>query len=580
LAELAGWTVAYRPSFVVRNIAFGNILRLLEARLTNKIGQASGLAPALPAPPIIQDHSDNTALNFQYRWTILFGLILTVVLQVLDSTIVNVALPQMAGNFGATSDQIGWVSTGYILSAVVVLPMTAWLSVRFGRKRYLTTSILIFILASFLCGTSQTLSEMIIWRVMQGVGGAALLSTSQATLLQVFPKSQHPLVLGIFSLGIVVAPTVAPYLGGWLTDNYSWQWVFFINLPIGAIAAFIVITFLHDTQQQPSRGAVDWLGIGLLAGGLASLQYVLEEGERYNWFDDPTITRLAVFASLALIAFITWELWPTNLAPVVNLRVLKDRNLAVGASISAVLGFGLYGALFLFSLFVQGVLRYTPTESGLLLFPGGLGTAVAVILCSRLLSGQKKKIDPRILMATGLIGVVVGNWLLGHLSTDSGPESVQLGLVIRGLGLGFLFIPIQNLAFSTLRGVQIAQGTAMNNLLQQLGGSFGIAVLNTYVTSMIQFHRSNLVSNLSSSNLVFSDRLNEYAGAFAAHGYGLGAARGAALAAINASVDAQSATMAYDDAFIVVALVFVLVLPLLIFFRPGRAEAKHMSVEV
>jgi len=377
-----------------------------------------------------------------------------------------------------------------------------------------------------------------------------------------------------------VAPTVAPYLGGWLTDNYSWEWVFFINLPIGAIAMFIVVTFLHDIQQEVNRTAVDWLGIGMLAIGLGSLQYVLEEGVRYNWFDDPTITRLAVTAAFMLVGFVTWELWPTNRAPVVNLRVLKDRNLALGASMSAVLGFGLYGALFLFPLFVQGVLRYTPTESGLLLFPGGLGTAVAVIVCSRLLGGQQKKVDPRFLMLIGLGGVVVGNWLLGQLSTDSGPDSVQMGLVVRGLGLGFLFIPIQNLAFSTLRGIQIAQGTAMNNLFQQLGGSFGIAVLNTYVTNMVQFHRSDLVSNLSSTSSAFNDRLTALTGAFMADGYSLPAAKAAALAAINGIVQAQAATMAYDDAFIVVALVFILVVPLLIFFRPGKAEIKHTTVEV
>jgi DHA2 family multidrug resistance protein len=525
-------------------------------------------------------HATAEESNFQYRWIILIGLILTVILQVLDATIVNVALPQMAGNLGATSDQIGWVSTGYILSAVVVLPMTAWLSVQFGRKRYLTTSIFIFILASFLCGTSTSLTEIVAWRVLQGIGGAALLSTAQATLLQVFPKKQHPLVLGIFSLGIVVAPTVAPALGGWLTDNYSWEWVFFINLPIGALAMFLVVTFLHDTHTEPNRNSVDWLGIATLAVGLGSLQYVLEEGVRYNWFDDPTITRLSILAAVSLISFVFWELSPRNAGPVVNIRVLRDRNLLVGASLSSVVGFGLLGALFIFPLFVQGVLRYTPTESGLLLLPGGLGTALAVIICSRILGGKSRRIDPRFLMMFGMIGVVIGNWLLGHVTTDSGPESVQIGLVIRGFGLGFVFIPIQILAFSTLRGVQIAQGTAMNNLFQQLGGSFGIAALNTYVTNMMQFHRSDLIANTAITNPLFLQRVAMIAGALHARGYGLSDAKAGALAAVNMTVQAQSATLAYDDAFIVVAVVFVVVLPLLVFFRPSKAQVKPTAVEI
>ena len=531
-------------------------------------------AAALPPPrPAADGNADAVGWNFRYRWIILVGLITTVILQVLDTTIVNVALPQMAGNLGATTDEIGWVSTGYILSSVVVLPMTAWLALRFGRKRYLIASVLIFIVASFFCGISRSLTEIVSWRILQGVGGAALLSTSQATLLQVFPKSQQALVLSIFGLGVIVAPTVAPALGGWLTDNYSWQWVFFVNIPIGLIAVTLVGLFLRDTAAPVPGGRVDWAGIGLLATGLGALQYVLEEGERYGWLDDANITRLIVLAVVACAGFVAWELWPGNPAPVVNLRVLKDRNLAVGATLSLAQGFGLLGGVFIFPLFVQGILHFTPTESGLALVPGGLATACAVLLCGRLLSGDRQTVDPRILIMAGILLMVGGNWGLGHLTPQSGQDDTQMSLVIRGLGLGCLIIPITTLAFSTLKAAQVAQGTAMNSLAQQLGGSFGIALLNTYVTNMTVYHRYDLASALYSGNPSFAQRQIDLAGSLAAHGFSPPEAQAGALGLINQTLQSQAQTMAYNNAFLLIAVLFALVLPLVLLFRRVRSLA-------
>src|SRR4051812_247273 len=258
----------------------------------------------------------------------MLGLITAAIMEVLDTTIVNVALPQMAGNLGATQQEISWVSTGYILSNVVVLPMTAFLTERFGRRRYLTASIIIFAIASFLCGTSTSLVELVVWRIVQGAGGAALLSTAQATIRQIFPREQQGLVQAVFLLGIIVAPTLGPTLGGWITDNYTWNWCFFINIPIGIVSAFLVATFLHDPPEMQRRpGPVDFLGIGLLAVGLSCLQYVLEEGEQKDWFNDPAITRIAVVSALSLAGMLWWELSPRNPSPVVDFRVLKNRDL-------------------------------------------------------------------------------------------------------------------------------------------------------------------------------------------------------------------------------------------------------------
>src|SRR5437762_2095899 len=290
----------------------------------------------------------------QYRWLILLGLITAAIMEVLDTTIINVALPQMAGNLGATTQEIAWVATGYILSNVVVLPMTAFFTSAFGRRNYLSVSIAIFVIASFLCGISHSLGELVMWRIVQGAGGAALLSTAQATLRQIFPREQQGLVQPIFILGIIVAPTLGPTLGGWITDNYTWNWCFFINIPIGFVSMFLVFTFLHDPPGQARRGGrIDFIGIGLLALGLSCLQYVLEEGQKNDWFNDPLITRLAITAAISLATMIWWELSPRNSAPVVDLRVLKNRDLSSGLFLFVSLGFGLYGGVYLFPLFAQ-----------------------------------------------------------------------------------------------------------------------------------------------------------------------------------------------------------------------------------
>src|SRR3954469_3842711 len=245
----------------------------------------------------------------RYRWFILLGLITAAIMEVLDTTIVNVSLPQMAGNLGATTQEIAWVSTGYILSNVVVLPMTAFLTATFGRRNYLTASIIIFIIASFLCGISHSLGELVLWRVLQGAGGAALLSTAQATIRQIFPREQQGLVQAVFLLGIIVAPTLGPTLGGWITDNYTWNWCFFINIPVGAAALFLVSNFLHDPPNVArARTPVDWLGIILLTAGVGSLQYVLEEGNSKDWFQSMLILRLAILSGACLVTLIWWQL--------------------------------------------------------------------------------------------------------------------------------------------------------------------------------------------------------------------------------------------------------------------------------
>ena len=504
----------------------------------------------------------------------MLGLITAAIMEVLDTTIVNVALPQMAGNLGATTTEIAWVATGYILSNVVVLPMTAFLTATFGRRNYLTVSIFIFIIASFLCGVSHSLGEIVLWRVLQGAGGAALLSTAQATIRQIFPRDQQGLVQAVFLLGIIVAPTLGPTLGGWITDNYTWSWCFFINIPIGLVSAFLVYTFLHDPPEMRRRaGRVDFWGIGLLAVGLSCLQYVLEEGQRNDWFNDPLITRVAIVSGIALAAMLGWELSPRNPAPVVDFRVLKNRTLSSGLFLFISLGFGLYGGVYLFPLFAQTLLGFTPTQTGLALLPGGIGTAVSALICGRLLNGPKPLIDPRILIFLGVGIFVTSMWQMGHLTTLAGETNVQWALMLRGFGLGFLFTPINNAVYGNVDPGEAQQAAGLINLSRQLGGSFGLAVLGTYLNNHIEYHRVYLIAHVAPGNSLAQQRLQQLASGFMARGLSPSLAPHAAVAALYQMVLRQATMLAYNDCWMLILITFTCTAPAIMLLGKPRVIA-------
>ncbi len=512
------------------------------------------------------------------KWFILLGLITVAIMEVLDTTIINVALPQMAGNLGATFQEVAWVSTGYILSNVVVLPMTAFFTAVFGRRNYLSGSIVIFVAASFLCGTSHTLGELVLWRVLQGAGGAALLSTAQATLRQVFPREQQGIVQAVFLLGIIVAPTLGPTLGGWITDNYTWNWCFFINVPIGILSFFLVSTFLKDPPEMKRNTAkVDFFGIGLLAVGLSCLQYVLEEGQRDDWFNDPTITRLAVISAVALSIMLWWELSPRNKAPVVDFRVLKNRDLASALFLFISLGFGLYGGTYLFPLFAQNLLGFSPTTTGLMLFPGGIATGVSVLICGRLLNGPKALVDPRILIFVGCVIFGLSMWTLGHLTTAAGEPDVRTALLLRGFGLGFLFAPINNAAYGNIDPRIAQQASGLINLARQLGGSFGIAILGTFLTNKVQFHRVQLLQYVYPNNPAVVQRMQMFKGNFIAHGMSADVAQQAAARVIDGTVMRQASILAYNDSWLFILICFVCTTPAILLLRKPRSAAAPVD---
>ena len=510
----------------------------------------------------------------KYRWLILVGLITAAVMEVLDTTIINVALPQMAGNLGATTQEIAWVSTSYILANVVVLPMTAFFTERFGRKNYLTFSIILFIFASFLCGTSSSLGEIVLWRLLQGAGGAALLSTAQATLRQIFKREEQGLVQAVFLLGIIVAPTLGPTLGGWITDNYQWSWCFWINIPIGIISTFLVTTFLHDAPDQKRNTApVDWIGIGLLIAGIGSLQYVLEDGQKEDWFASDLIRNLSVVAATSLIVLLWWQLSRRNKHPVIQLRVLKNRDLAASIFLFVVLGFGLFGGAFLFPLFTQTLLGFTPTETGLAMLPGGLTTAVFALICGFLLNGAKPKADARLLILIGMSLMLWSMWRLGHLTTSAGEIDARTALIIRGGALGLLFTPINNVAFASLKPHEAQQASGLINLSRQLGGSFGIALIGTYLTKHIAYHRADLVANLYAGNPEYENRVHALIAGMMSKGAAAVVAQRQAMSMLEGQVMRQAAMLAYNDCWLFILMSFLVVIPAVFLLRKRRGPA-------
>lgn len=510
-----------------------------------------------------------------YRWLVLVGLITAAVLEVLDTTIVNVALPTIGGNLSATTEEVAWVSTGYILSNVIVLPLTAWLSSVFGRRRYLTASIILFTVSSLLCGVSTSLGELVLWRIIQGAGGAALLSTAQATLREIFPAEQQGTVQSIYVLGVIMAPTFGPVLGGYITDNYSWPWIFYVNVPIGVFAAVVVSGFLTDSPMQNRSGPVkvDFAGIALLAVGLGCMQYVLEEGNRKDWFDDHHIVVLTWIGCTALILMLVWELHPRNKHPVIEFRVLANRDLAAALLLFLALGFGLYGGTFIFPLMAQTILGFTPTATGLALMPGGVATGVTAIFCGQMLNRPNPPIGPRTLITIGIALFLWAMWDLGHLTSASGEPEARTALILRGAGLGMLFTPINLAALSSLKRNQIAQGASMLNLMRQLGGSLGIAALSTYITRQTARHYLYLAEHTWSGNPALNARLSAFQGGLRGRGFDPASAQGGSIGLLASLVRVQALSMSYNDAFLLIGASLLLVSPMVLILRRRKAPA-------
>ncbi|MBS1974659.1 MAG: DHA2 family efflux MFS transporter permease subunit, partial [Bacteroidetes bacterium] len=479
------------------------------------------------------------------KWIITITVITASLLELIDTTIVNVALPDIMGNLGATLEDAGWIVTGYAVANVIILPMSGWLGDRFGRKNYFITSILMFTLASFLCGNAHSLTELIIFRIIQGLAGGGLLSTAQAILMETWPREEIGMATALFGLGAVVGPTVGPTIGGFITDHFNWPYIFYVNIPIGAIAAFLVSTFVKESPRYAKGKPIDWWGILLLTVCVGSLQVVLEKGESEDWFAKTYIAVLSLAAIVGAIAFVWRELSTDH--PVVNFRIVRTRSFAIGIVTTFTLGFALYGSVFIFPVFCQSLLGFTAEQTGLILFPGGLATIIMMPFIGTML---KRGVPAQLMATAGFALFFVFTWMLSNSTLLSGTGDFFWPLIIRGIGMSLLFVPLTTLALQDLNGPDIGQGTGLNNMMRQLGGSFGIAILTTMIHIKTGVVRNALIGNISMYNPAYQQDNQGMVQNFLSKGYSLLDAQHMAHQAMEGKVIKQTMLLPYDNMYL------------------------------
>ncbi len=490
-------------------------------------------------------------------------------LEIVDSTIVNVALNDIKGNLGATLNEIGWVITAYAIGNVIIVPMTSWLSAQFGRRNYFAASIMIFTVCSILCGNADGIWQLVFFRFLQGLGGGALLVTSQTIITESYPPEKRSMAQAIYGLGVIIGPTLGPPLGGYIVEHYSWPFIFYINIPIGIVATLLTLQFVRSPRYALKKAAkdVDWAGIGLLAVSVGSLQYVLERGQEDDWFSSTTITSLAVVAALGLFFFVWRELTAKN--PIVALRVLKNGNLRVGTILSFILGFGLYGSTFIIPLYTQSSLGWTAEQSGALMIPAALTTAFMMPFIGKLLQKGAKQ---QVLVAIGmLIFFIYSFWGYKILTPDTGKDAFFWMLIFRGLGMGLLFIPITALSLSSLKGQEIGQGASFTGMMRQLGGSFGIALITTFMAHQNIVHRNALVSRISADNPMVQQRIQGIQHSYILKGMAPDNALKSAYQTLDYMVMKQAAVLSYMDVFLYLGLMFLICVPFVLLVKAKKA---------
>lgn len=498
-------------------------------------------------------------------------------MELIDTSIVNVALTTISGNLGATIEDASWVITAYAIANVIIIPMTGFLAQYFGRKNYYLASIVIFTIASILCGTSTSLWELVLWRFVQGIGGGALLSTSQSILFDTFPPSQRGIASALFGMGIVMGPTLGPTLGGIIIDNYAWPMIFDINIPFGIIAVVLTYLFVEDSVHHTTKPSIDWTGILLLAVFVGSLQYVLERGESKDWFADEGIRIFTVVTAIAFVGFIWWELRVKE--PVVNLRLLANPNLSITTMLTFVSGFALFTSVFVYPLLLQRVLGYTPTMVGMSLLPSALASLIVMPIVGRRLQAGD---SPKIYITIGFIVVMIYGWMLAQRTDiNASMDDFFLPLMVRTIGISMMAVTLTNQAVVGLAPKDIPQGVALNNMMRQLGGAFGIAIMNTYIAQRVAIHRNDLVSNMVAGSQQFVER-----NAALLQGVGsklavTGNAQQQAYQLLDITVTKQAYLLTYMDAFLFSTVAVLAVFPLIALLRNTKisVEAQKAASE-
>lgn len=488
------------------------------------------------------------------------------IMQVLDTTIINVALPNMAGQLDATPDNISWVLTSYLIASAIFMPLTGFFTDRLGQKRFLLISIAGFVITSALCGMATSLAQMVAFRFLQGVFGASLVPLSQSIMLQNFPGEQRGKAMAIWSMGVMVAPILGPTLGGWLTEAISWRWTFYINLPVGIASFLLALRHVPDTAVRERR--MDWLGFASLAVGIGALQLVLDRGNQDDWFSSQTLIAATIIAVLSFIFFIVYTITGKH-HPLFDLRIFKDRNYLVASLIMTTIGIGFFGGMLLQSLFLQNFLGYPTFEAGLYMAPRGLASLLVMIFVGKFVG----KIPPRDFIFVGILASVAGNYLMTRFTGDITASDLIVPMMLQGMGMGLIFVPISTLAFTTLPKETAAEAAGIYSLIRSVGSALGISVLATYFSRSTQQNWSSLRGDITP----YSEALHSY---LAPLHLGIQDPQGIAFAAKAVMHQAQNA--GYIDSFWFATMNFVLMLPLLLLVHtPKKTEAPpaHVSAE-
>jgi len=486
---------------------------------------------------------------------------LATIMQALDTTIANVALPYMQGSLSATVDQINWVLTSYIVAAAIATPVTGFLEARLGRKRLFLIAVAGFTGASVLCGLAQTLPEMVMFRLIQGLFGASLVPLSQAVLLDSYPKEKHGQAMAMWGVGVMVGPILGPTLGGWLTEVYDWRWVFYINVPIGILTFVGLSAYLSETPTR--KGAFDWFGFAMLSIAIGSFQMMLDRGEQLDWFSSTEIVIEAVVAPLAFYLFLVQTF--TAKAPFIDPHIFKDRNFTIGLCFIFVVGIILLASLALITPYLQNLMGYPVLTAGLVLAPRGIGTMVAMMVVGRIIN----RVDARILLAAGLLLTAEVLWEMTYFTPDVSQWTLIRTGVLQGMGLGFMFVPLSTITFSTLPGVFRTQGTALYSLMRNIGSSIGISLVIFLLTRNTQIVHSELVGHVTP----FNDAL----GALSPAQF-WNRATTVGLAALDAEVTKQASVVAYADDFKLMMLVALVALPMIFLLKRARAHAGETAI--
>ena len=517
------------------------------------------------------------------KWLVTLSITFGTLMGAIDSSIVNVALPHMRGSVGASIEQITWVSTAYIIANVLVMPLTGFLGRQFGQKRMYMACLVIFLVGSALCGTARTLPALVVFRVIQGLGAGALQPTEQAILRQTFPPQEQGMAMALFAMAVMVGPAVGPSLGGWITDNYSWPWIFYINLPIGIVGLFMVFRFVHepdDIREETKKRAaeqrkhMDWAGIVLLCIGLAAMQYFLEEGGRHDWFDSDLMIGCAFVAAVALIAFVIREL--TAPVPVVNLALFRDRTFLSGTLIGAVMFAMLIGSMFLLPLFMQELMGYTATQSGLMLMPRTLVMMLTVPIVGRLYN----RVHPAWFISFGVICFAIGAYLLSHLTLAASSHDILIPMLVTGVGFACLFVPLTTAALTHIPRHSMSDATGLNSLVRQTGGSIGIAIFAVLLTRYAAEARASIGAHITALRPEVMTQVAAMKRALMARGLDGFTAERQALRVLAGRVARQAGVISFEKAFLVQGVAFLAVLPLLFFLKLDRKKAAATKVAV